>query len=96
MFNKTKKIIWTKTSTLIKNILRQFGMAESKLVQTPFMTNCKLLKDMGLQSDVDFETMWSIPFQNVIGSFMYEMVCIRPNIAHEGVGVVSQFMANLG
>jgi hypothetical protein len=37
---------------------------------------------MGLQSDVDFETMQPIPFQNVIESLMYEMVCIRLDIAH--------------
>jgi hypothetical protein len=71
-------------------------MVESKLVWTPFMTNCKLSKDIGLQNDVNFETMWPISFQNVIGSFMYEMVCIKLDIAHQAVGVVSQFMANLG
>jgi len=82
MFNKIEHFIWTKTSTSIKNIFRQFGMAESKLIWTPFMTNCKLLKDMGLQNDVDFETMQPIPFQNVIESLMYEMVFIRLDIAH--------------
>jgi len=50
---------------------------------------------MGLQSDVNFETMWPIPFQNVIESLMYEMICTRPDIV-QGVGVVNQFMANLG
>jgi len=37
---------------------------------------------MGLQNDVDFETMQPISFQNVIESLMYEMVCIRLDIAH--------------
>ncbi len=46
------------------------------------MTNYKLLQDMGLQSDVDFETMQPITFQNVIERLMYEMVCIRLDIAH--------------
>ncbi len=35
----------------------QLGMAKSKLVRTPFMTNCKLSKDMGLQNDVNLEVM---------------------------------------
>jgi hypothetical protein len=82
MFNKNEHFIWTKANTSIRNILMQFGMVESKLLWTPFMTNCKLLKDMGLQSDVDFETMQPIPFQNVIGNLMYEIVCIRLHVAH--------------
>jgi hypothetical protein len=46
------------------------------------MTNCKLSKDMGLQSDADLEVIWVIPFQNVIGSFLYAMVCKRLDIGH--------------
>jgi hypothetical protein len=38
-------------------MLKQFGMAQNKLEQTPITTNCKLLKNMGFQSDVDFEKM---------------------------------------
>jgi hypothetical protein len=52
------------------------------------MTSCKLLKDMCLQNDVDLEVMQAIPFQNVILSLMYAMVCKRPNIV-QVVGVVS-------
>jgi hypothetical protein len=58
------------------------------------MTNYKLSNDMGLQSDANFETMWAISSQNVIGSFMYAMVCTRSNIAQVG-GLVNQIMANL-
>jgi hypothetical protein len=63
-------------------------MAGSKLVRIPFMTNCKLLKGMGLQNDANLEIMWVIPFQNVIGSFMYAMVCTKLDIA-QVVGVTS-------
>jgi hypothetical protein len=35
------------------------------------MTNCKLSKDVGLQSSKNLEVMWAILFQNDIGSFMY-------------------------
>ncbi len=45
------------------------------------MTNYKLLKDMGLQDDANLEIMRVIPFQNVIGSLMYAIICTRPNIA---------------
>ncbi len=56
-------------------------MVESKLVQTPFMTNCKFSKGMGPQNDANLEVMWAIPFQNVIGSFMYAMVWTKLDIA---------------
>jgi hypothetical protein len=52
------------------------------------MTNCKLLKGMGLQNDANLEIMWVIPFQNVIGSFMYAMVWTKLDIA-QVVGVTS-------
>jgi len=58
------------------------------------MTSHKLSKDMGLQNDANLEIMWVSLFQNVIGSFMYAMVCTRPDIA-QVMGVVNQFMANI-
>jgi hypothetical protein len=70
-------------------------MDVNKLVRTPFMTNCKLSKDMGFQNDVNLKVVQAIPFQNVIGSFMYAMVCTRLDIA-QVVGVVNHFMANPG
>jgi hypothetical protein len=87
-------MIYLNPRKYIGGILKQFGMFENKSIWTPFMTNCKLSKDISLQSDANFEAMWAILSQNVIGSFMYAMVCTRFNIAQVG-GVVSQFMVNL-
>jgi hypothetical protein len=74
-------MIYLNQSKYIGGILKQFGMVKSKSIQIHVMTNCKLSKDMGPQSDVDLETMQAILFQNAIGSFMYAMVCIRLDIA---------------
>jgi ATP-binding cassette subfamily B (MDR/TAP) protein 1 len=52
------------------------------------MTNCKISKDIGPQSDADLEAMQAIPIQNVIESLMYAMVCTRLDIAYV-VGVVN-------
>jgi ATP-binding cassette subfamily B (MDR/TAP) protein 1 len=52
------------------------------------MTNFKLSKDMGPQNDASLNAMHVIPFQNVIGSFVYAMVCTKANIAH-AMGVMS-------
>lgn len=63
-------------------------MVESQSIWTPFITNYKVSKDMCFQNDVNLETMHVILFQNVIGNFMYAMVCTKPNIAHV-VGVMN-------
>jgi hypothetical protein len=52
-------------------------------------------KGYGSSNDVNLEVVHAIPFQNVIGSFMYAMVCIRLDIA-QVVGVVNHLMANPG
>jgi ATP-binding cassette subfamily B (MDR/TAP) protein 1 len=39
--------------------------------------------------------MMKVPYASAVGSLMYAMVCTRPNIGY-AVGVVSQFMSNLG
>jgi hypothetical protein len=38
-------------------MLKQFGMEKKKLIQPPFMTNCKLLNNTSPQNDVDLEAM---------------------------------------
>jgi hypothetical protein len=50
-------MIYLNQSEYIQSILKKFGMVENKPIQTPFKTNYKLSKDMGLQSDVDLDTM---------------------------------------
>jgi len=39
--------------------------------------------------------MAKIPYANVVGSLMYDMVCTRPDIAYS-VSLVSRFMSNPG
>ena len=39
--------------------------------------------------------MSKIPYSSAVGSLIYAMVCIRPDIAH-AMGVVSRYMNNLG
>ena len=36
-----------------------------------------------------------MPYASVVGSLMYAMVCMRPNIAY-AIGVVSRFLSNPG
>lgn len=58
-------------------MLRHFCMIKSKLVWTFFITNFKLLKDMGFQNNVDLEVMWVIVLWKVFQILMDTIVCIR-------------------
>ena len=39
--------------------------------------------------------MSCVPYENVVGSLMYAMVCTRPNIAH-AVGFLSKYLSKPG
>ena len=39
--------------------------------------------------------MLQVSYSNVVGSLMYAMMCIRPDISH-AVGIVSMYMHNPG
>ena len=39
--------------------------------------------------------MSRVPYANVVGSLMYAIVCMRPDISH-AIGVVSRYMHDLG
>ena len=64
-----------------------------KPVSTPLANYFKLTKEMCPKTQEEIEYKSSVPYSLVIGSFMYAMVCTRPDIAH-AVGVVSRYMNN--
>jgi len=62
--------------------LHMFKLEMSKIVATPLETGLKLTKDMSPQIESEKEHMKEVPFQSVVGSLMYCMICTRPNIAY--------------
>ncbi|GJX36656.1 hypothetical protein Tco_0248213 [Tanacetum coccineum] len=52
------------------------------------------LKDFPVR-DYDVERMSKVPYANVVGSLIYLMVCMRPDIMY-AVSVVSRYLVNLG
>ena len=76
-------------------MLKRFNMQNSKLVSTPFASHFKLSKEMCPKTQEEMEYMSKFPYASTVGSLMYAMVYIRPNIAH-AVGVVSRYMNNPG
>lgn len=67
----------------INNLLKRYGMVDSKIVNTP-LDNVNL-------SNVEGESCDSkIPYQELTGSLMYLAVMTRPDIAH-AVSLLSQY-----
>jgi hypothetical protein len=79
----------------IEKVLERFRMQNAKPVSTPLASHFKLTKEMCPRTQEKIEYMSRVPYSSAVGSLMYAMVCIRPDIAH-AVGVVSRYMNNPG
>eukprot|EP00253_Pinus_taeda_P007176 PITA_07176 len=67
---------------------------DSKPVKVPIPVGVRLSSEQCPKRQQEEEDMSYFPYASVVGSLMYAMVCIRPNIAHV-VGVLSKFMSKL-
>ncbi|RXN36740.1 Retrovirus-related Pol poly from transposon TNT 1-94 [Labeo rohita] len=79
--------IWMGQATYSENVLKKFGMENSKPVSTPVDINTKLVK----HSD-DSEVMNPKQFQSAVGSLLYLSTRTRPDIAY-AVNNVTRFCA---
>ncbi|CAA7052965.1 unnamed protein product [Microthlaspi erraticum] len=91
--DRKRGILQLSQQDYLERVLKDYGMLESRSVQTPIGTHFKLsstkAEDMA-ETEVE---MKDIPYSNAVGSLMYAMVSTRPDIAH-AVGLVSRFMSS--
>lgn len=73
-------------------VLQLLNMSNSKPITVPFVAHFKLSAYLSHNSEKEMEHMSNVPFSSVLGSIMYAMVCIRPDISH-AVSVVSRYTA---
>ena len=69
-------------------------MQDYKPVKVPIPVGVRLSTEQCLKTQEEEEGMSRVPYSSVVGSFMYDMVCTRPDIAH-AVGVLSRYMSKL-
>ena len=93
--DRTKKLLWLSQEKYGKKVLQRFNMSDAKPVASTLRTNCKLSGKQSPKTKVDKAEMMRIYYASTVGSLMYAMVCTRMDIGY-AVGVVSQFMSNLG
>nr|GFD05526.1 retrovirus-related Pol polyprotein from transposon TNT 1-94 [Tanacetum cinerariifolium] len=77
-------------------VLKRFRFDKQiRRVSTPFASQFKISAAMSPKNDAKRAYMEKVPYANVVGSLMYDMICTRPDISHV-VGMVSRYMHNPG
>jgi hypothetical protein len=93
--DRANRKLWLNQRKYVEMILQRFNIHGSKLVKVPIPIGVKLSADQCPQTKEEEEDMSHVLYASAVGSLMYAMVCIRPNIAHV-VGVLSMYMSKLG
>ena len=85
--------LWLSQESYVLKVLERFNMAEVRPVTILLAGHFKLSSKQCPQSPKEKE-MSRVPYASAVGSFMYAMVCTRPDLAY-AVRIVSWFMSNL-
>ena len=83
-WNCSKRQLHINQSGYISSIFERFGMEDSKPASTPLATGTALHKAIEGDALMNFK-----PYQSLVGSQMYAMLCTRPDIAY-AVSQISQ------
>ncbi|CAA7055051.1 unnamed protein product [Microthlaspi erraticum] len=89
---KKGKLVLSQKDYLSK-VIKTFGMCDAKTVQTPVGSQFKLHALTEDQPAAQSKFMDDIPYSSAVGSLMYAMVGLRPDLAYV-VGLVSRYMGN--
>ena len=89
------KIIALSQENYIDSILSKYNMQDSKKGFTPFKYGINLSQDQCPMTTEEKEYMKTVPYASTVGSLMYVMLCIGPDICYS-VGIVSRYQSNPG
>ncbi|KAA0065357.1 gag/pol protein [Cucumis melo var. makuwa] len=87
---------WLATQFQMKDLGNaQYKMQNSKKSLLPYRYGIHLSKEQCPKTPQEVEDMSNIPYASTVGSLMYAMLCIRPDICYS-VGIVSRYQFNPG
>ncbi len=78
--DRSKRMIELSQRIYIEKILDRFNRANSKMSFLPMSHGMSLIKKQCPLTPDELEKVSSIPYTSAIGSIMYAMMCIRPNV----------------
>jgi len=87
--------LWLSQENYVLKMLERFNMVEVRLVTTPLTGHFKLSLKQCPQLLKEEEEMFRVLYASAVGSFMYAIICTRPDLAY-AVSIVSRFMSNAG
>ena len=80
--DKHTKTLFLSQVEYVKMVLNRYAIVGSKLVSTPLVAHFRLCKLQEPVYDSNIEYMKKILYSSTVGSIMYVMVCLRPDLAY--------------
>ncbi|TYK23767.1 gag/pol protein [Cucumis melo var. makuwa] len=93
--NRKNKTLAMSQTSYIDKMLSRYKMQNSKKCLLPYRYGIHLSKEQCPKTPQEVEDMSNIPYAFAIGSLMYAMLCIRPDICYS-VRIVSTYQSNPG
>ena len=82
-------------ASYIDEILTRYSMQDSKKGFVPLRVGKSLSSNQRPKTNAEIERMRGIPYASAVGSLMYAMLCIRPDICFV-VGMISKYQSEPG
>jgi hypothetical protein len=93
--DRSKRLIGFSQSTYIDKVLNWFNMNESKKGFIPMSHGVTLSDTQCASMPNEKERMGRVPYASTIGSIMYTMICMCPDVSY-ALSVTSRYQSNLG
>ena len=93
--DRSKGLFGLSQCTYIDKVLKRFSMYLSKKGFVPMVYGKHLSKSMCAKTQVERDNMSRIPHASAIGSIMYAMLCISPDVLFS-LSITSRFQVNYG
>ncbi|XXG86494.1 hypothetical protein AAC387_Pa11g1379 [Persea americana] len=91
--DRSRGILGLSQRSYIDKVLKRFGMQDSKQGNTPISKGDKFSLNQCPRTNLEVKEMQKIPYASAVGSLMYAMVCMRPDIAYI-VGMLGRYLSN--
>ena len=78
--DRSRRLIGLSQSTYLDKFLKNFKMDQAKKGFLPVLHGVKLSQTQCPATAEDREKMKGVPYASAIGSIMYAMLCIRPDV----------------
>jgi hypothetical protein len=93
--DRSKRLIGISQDVYIDKILNRFNMQDSKKGFLPMSHVITISKKQYTSQPDEQERMRSFPYSSAIGSIMYAMLCMHPNVSY-ALSAMIRYQSNYG